>query len=258
MPYFPQIAQFPGRRRVMRRTLGSEAMDGRIVRYPDSGAGQVEWRLDFAGMTDEEWNAIRSLFEASEGRLRTFTFIDPFDNLLRSSEDLGAAAWLKDAQLALAAGAADPFGGTAATRVVNQGAEAQVIEQELPVPASFHYSVSAYARSDDAESRVALFARAGATTVSKEFAIGPVWRRIDHSMQPGEAEQAVRFGVSVPGGAAVELYGLQVEAQSGPSSYKRTGSGGVYVNARFAEDVLTVNTDGPGLHSASVRIRAAG
>lgn len=257
MPYFPQIAQFPGAKRVIRRTVATEAMDGSTVKYPDSGAGAVEWRLEYAGLTDEEWKAIRSLFESCEGRLGTFTFVDPFDNLLRSSESLGAAVWLRDAQLALTAGIADPFGGTGATRAANQGAEWHAIEQELPAPAWFHYSMSGYARSN-VDARITLFARAGATTVSKEFAIGPAWRRIEYSMRPGEVEEAVRFGVSVPGGAVLELCGLQVEAQAGVSAYKKAASGGVYVDASFADDVLTVNSDGPGLHSCSVRIRAAG
>jgi hypothetical protein len=255
--YFPQIAQFPGTKRVRRRTVGCEAPDGSVVKYADSGAREVEWELRFAGLTDGEWGAIRSLFEASEGRLQTFTFVDPFDNLLRSSEDLVAADWLKGAGLTVAAGVADPFGGTGATRVTNAGVEAGEIAQELPAPAAFVYSMSVYGRSEG-ESRISLFAEAGDTKVSKEFAIGPAWRRVVHSVQLGGAEERVRFGLSVRGGSWVELYGAQVEAQAGASAYKRSGAGGVYVNARFAEDVLTVNTDGPGLHSASVRIRTAG
>jgi hypothetical protein len=232
-------------------------MDGSIVKYADSGAGEIEWELSYAGLTDQEWGAIRELFEACEGRLETFTFVDPFANLLKSSEDLGAAVWLKDAGLGLAAGIADPLGGSGATRITNQGAEARAIWQELPAPASFRYAVSAYARCD-AGARLTLFAEAGATKASKEFAIGPEWRRIVHSAQPGGTEEEVQFGVIVPGGAAVDVFGLQVEAQPGASAYKRSGAGGVYVNARFAEDVLTVNTDGPGLNSARVRIRTAG
>jgi hypothetical protein len=257
MAYFPQIAQFPGTRRVRRRTAGSETMDGSVVKYTDSGAGEIEWELSFAGLTDQELGAIRGLFEACEGRLRTFTFVDPFANLLESSEELGAAVWVKDAGLVLAAGIADPLGGTGATRVTNQSTQARAIRQEVPAPASFRYAVSAYARCE-ADARITLFAEAGATVVSKEFAIGPGWRRIVHSAQPGGTEEEVQFGAIVPGGAAVEVFGLQVEAQAGASAYKRSGPGGVYVNARFAEDVLTVNTDGPGLNSARVRIRTAG
>ena len=45
--------------------------------------------------------------------------------------------------------------------------------------------------------------------------------------------------------ASVDLFGMQVEAQLGPSDYKMTGaSGGVYSKARFAADQLTVTAQG--------------
>jgi hypothetical protein len=164
---------------------------------------------------------------------------------------------MKDAGLEMAAGVLDPFGGSGATQVRNRGEGAGEIGQRLPVPAAFQYAVSVYVRSEG-EERIRLFAEAGATRMSQEFRIGPAWRRVVHSVRLGGAEEEVRFGLSVPGGAVVELYGAQVEAQAGASAYKRSGAGGVYESARFAEDVLKVNTDGPGLHSASVRIQAAG
>jgi hypothetical protein len=48
---------------------------------------------------------------------------------------------------------------------------------------------------------------------------------------------------------------MQVEPQAGASLYKATTTtGGVYENARFRDDVLSLTTTGINCHSATVNI----
>ena len=43
----------------------------------EPSAGIVRWQLQYSSVTDAEWATIEQLFEAAEGRLTTFTFLDP-------------------------------------------------------------------------------------------------------------------------------------------------------------------------------------
>ena len=252
------MGQFPGSRRVLRRTLVNEAVDGSTVKLADPMASAQEWRLALTGLTDAEWNAIETLFEAVEGRLGWFTFLDPFDNLLSWSEDPTAAAWIKGAGLAVTVGVADPLGGTGAARITNQGASAESIQQAVSGPGSYQYCLSVYARSAAATS-ITLFQSTQTKPASKGFAIGPVWKRLEYGANLAATEESVNFGVTIEAGDAVELFGFQAEAQTGASQYKKTaGRSGVHANASFLDDTLTRTADGVGSSSCTVRIRASG
>jgi hypothetical protein len=228
------------------------------VKLADSMADALEWDLDLEGLTDAEWNAIEALFEAVEGRLGSFTFADPFDNLLRWSEDLTAGAWAKGTGLVLSAGIADPLGGLGAARVANQGAAADSLQQTVNGPGWYQYCLSVYARSAT-PATITLFQSAGAASVSKSFAVGETWRRLEYGGTLSTTEETVEFGVTVEPGVTVELFGFQVDAQTGASSYRRTTArGGVHEEAWFLDDTLTRTAAGPDDNSSKVRIRAGG
>jgi hypothetical protein len=56
-------------------------------------------------------------------------------------------------------------------------------------------------------------------------------------------------------GAAVDLFGMQVDAQGATSDYKMTGTnGGVYLKARFAADGFTVQAQSTDVYDATIRI----
>ncbi len=235
--------QFPGRKRMARRTALTESADGRRVKLADPGAARTEWELEYRGLTGAELAAIESLFVATEGRLGAFGFLDPFDNLARWSEDLSWVGWMKDAGVTVAAGRPDPKGGMAATQVAGTG---QVV-QTLGVPAWFQYCVS-------------LWVRGGAVTLvcgttERAFDASEEWRRVELPAKLAGTAEAVEFGFAVDGTA--DVFGFQVEAQAGASGYKRTTSrGGVFLSASFLEDVLAVTTDGVNNHGCRVRVGA--
>ncbi len=263
MLYFPQLAsgavsQFPCRKYVRQRTLVNTLADGSEVKLFDPGACRVEWEIDLASLTNAEWGAIRELFGAVEGQLGTFLFLDPFGNLLSWSEEPGAAAWAKDAGLALTGGVADPRGGTGATRIANSSGTAQNVAQTAAVPSWYRYCFSVWARSE-AAGHATLFVSAGAESTQQSLAVGPEWRRLALGAQLTTQEGTATFGVTIPGGATVELFGFQAEAQVGASSYKATGAqSGVYANVSFLNDVLEMTSEAPAIYSCPVRIGAKG
>jgi hypothetical protein len=218
----------------------------------------VEWEIDLASLTNAEWNAMAGLFQAAEGQLGTFTFLDPFGNLLSWSEAPGAAAWATDAGLTLTAGAADPQGGTGATSIANASASPQNVAQAAAVPSWYRYCFSVWARSDAAR-QVTLFVSAGTESAQQSLAVGPAWRRLAMGAQLTTQQGTATFGVTIPGGATVDVFGFQAEAQVGASSYKATGAqSGVYASASFLNDVLAMTSEAPGIFSCPVRIGAKG
>jgi len=262
MPFFPQFptgstAQYPMTTTRRSRTVVNQMPDGSRWSLGDAGAAGMMWELQFAGLSDLEWAALRDFFETCEGRLHTFTFLDPADNLLSSSEDLQAAAWSNDPLIQLSARVADPLGTTRATRVANTGQVGQRVRQSLSAPGSYHYCFSFYGRSASPE-RVTMHQAADGAVVSEPALLTNVWRRYCCSGTPGSPAETVAFALEVGAGAAVELFGLQVEAQPGAGAYKRTvGAGGVHARARFADDTIQLTSTHVDSHSAIVRIETA-
>ncbi len=261
MLYFPQLSsgamsQFPCKKRVRQRTVVNALADGGEVKLFDPGACRVEWEIDLASLTNAEWGAIAELFQAAEGQLGTFTFLDPFGNLLSWSEEPAAAAWVKDARLTLTAGVADPQGGTGAIRIANATGAAQSVAQTAAVPSWYRYCFSVWARSDTA-AQVTLFVSAGMESAQQSLTVGPAWRRPTLAARLTTQQEATTFGVAIPGGATVEVFGFQAEPQVGASSYKATGAqGGVYTSAAFLDDVLEMTGEGPGIYSCPLRVGA--
>ena len=238
------MAQYPLLRVRRKRTAANALGDGSAVKLADPAASITEWRLDYAGLTDAEAEALAQFFRDVGGRLETFTFLDPGANLLLWSEDLDQSAWEKSPLAVVHAEAADPFGGARAWRLANGG-----VMQTLNAPGWFTYCLSLYVRSEQGGS--VRLARGGETA---ERAITARWSRVSFVSQRPDAEESVRFGVEAADGP-VEIFGLQVEAQAAASGYQRTaGRGGVYPNARLAEDSFVQRTDGPGQHGCTLGI----
>lgn len=245
MPYFPQLAtgamgQFPLVKRRRARTVTNTCADGRQVKLADAAAAGTEWRLGFQELTDEEMETLLAFFASVEGRLGSFTFLDPAGNLLAWSEQLDEAVWEKGPLVTVV-----PEAG--AWRVTNTGGSTALLAQTLEVPEPFYYCLSMYARGANGA-----LARGGER---REFPAAAEWRRLAFASQGQGTGETVRFGLELGPGASVEVFGMQVEAQIGASGYQRTFSrGGVYENARFGSDELQVTTAGPGRHGCELTV----
>ena len=254
MEYFPQLstgalAQYPLRKRITRRTIANSLPDGSVLKLADTNLVRVEWDLDFIGLSAEEASTIEHFFEDCEGDLKTFAFVDPTGNLLTWSEDLEEEVWEKDPLLLVEGGSADPLGGERGYAMRNNGGAPQGMRQTLTAPGGYWYCLSAWIRSDQS-AWVTL--RIGDERRHREA--GPTWTRISMSAQPHGDEGIVAFGLELDAGQAMEVFGLQAEAQPGASGYKRTGSkGAVYPSSRFGQAQLMVTAHG--LNSYSCRFK---
>ena len=255
MIYFPQLSsgatgQFPITRQRSARTVVNESWQGYQVKLADAAAAITDWHLSFEEMSDQELAALEALFQAVEGKLTPFTFLDPADNLLAWSEQQTQPAWQADPLLAVTGGMADPLGGTSAYQVSNPTAATLMLQQSINAPASLDYCLSLYARSD--ESTQVWLVRGSETDART---ISPQWTRLISAGVLADSADSINFGIALDPGTAVDVFGIQAEAQTTASLYKQTAeTGGVYPNARFRDDTLTITTVGPSRHSCELDI----
>ncbi|MGC9945702.1 MAG: hypothetical protein ABSF64_04955 [Bryobacteraceae bacterium] len=255
MYYFPQLSsgatgQFPITRQRSARTVINQSCQGYQVKLADPAAAVTAWHLSFEEIDDQELAALEALFQSVEGRLTPFTFLDPVDNLLAWSEQQEQAVWQADPLLTLAGGVPDPMGGTAAYQVGNPTAATLMLQQAIDAPASLDYCLSLYACSD--QSTQVWLVRGSATAAQ---AIGPQWTRLTSAGQLPDSAGSISFGIALDPGATVNVFGIQAEAQTTASIYKQTSeTGGVYPNARFRDDTLTITTVGPSRYSCELDI----
>lgn len=263
MLVFPQLlsgaaALYPVTRQTALRTVVNTLADGSTVVYSDPDAAQSSWELQAKGLTAAEWGSIEALFAAVAGQWQTFTLLDPAGNLFANSELLSSGSWTNGALISLTAGIVDPLGTSRATRVVNGGVAAESVAQTLGLPGNYRYAFSTWAKSAGGSSVTLTAATAGVNT-AVEFALTANWQHIWIPVNLAQATTSVTFGAELAPGATADLFGMQAEAQPAPSDYKMTGiNGGVYANARFAADALTVVAQSTDVYDATIRIWSSG
>jgi hypothetical protein len=256
MLVFPQLttggaAMYPVTRQSVLRTVVNTLGDGSTVIYSDPDAAQTMWEIQVKGLTAAEWNAIEALFDAVAGQWQNFTLLDPAGNLFADSELLSSGAWNSGALISLTAGIGDPAGSTRATRVVNAGIAAEAVTQVLALPGNYKYCLSAWAKTTGGSS-VTLMASTTGASAETTFPLTTSWQCISIPVNLAQSTTSVTFGAQLAAGATVDLFGMQVEAQLAPSDYKMTGAnGGVYANARFASDSLTVRAQSVDAYDAT-------
>ena len=261
MLVFPQLVTgassiYPLKKQHTARTVVNVLGDGQKVVYEDSSAAIVDWELQLKSLTRSEADAIEALFTAVSGQWGLFTFLDPAGNLLAFSEEFGNSVWTNGPLIQLTTGIDDPNGGTGATRAINDGEASQMVAQVLEVPGNFQYSISVWARTQGG-SNATLTALTTGASANLPIQLNETWKRFNFTVNLAGATDSVTFGVALDAGASVDLFGMQVDAQIGPSDYKRTGAGGgVYPRARFSTDSVTMKAQGTDIYDAVVRIVA--
>jgi hypothetical protein len=258
MGSFPQlstgtISQYPLTKKIVTRTVTNALEDGSTIRLADP-VSKIQWDLSYAGLSQSEWTALSTFFSEVQGGLQTFTFVDPTGNLLSWSEDFSQTVWAKDPLIVVATGIVDPVQGTSASAVTNTAQVAQGIAQAIPAPGSYNYCFSVYLRCAQACS-VSLRCLANGVEQDAPNLVGSEWARFTLSVALAGSANGVTFGITIPAGIALDVYGIQVEAQPAAGAYKKTSEqGGVYLNSRFAQDQLPFSVDAPGMYSAQCSI----
>lgn len=259
MLYYPQlstgvVAQFPVNRSATTRAVTNQLLSGDSIRMSDPGAAAIGWQLQYLNLTDAEFASLEQLFEAAEGMLTTFTFLDPVDNLLLWSEEWTNAVWTADPLLTLSAGVADPFGGTGAIQITNTAQTTQQIVQNIAGPSWFQYCFSVYLRCVTPSTVQILLSATGQESVN-QVAVGSSWTRAVIAGSLPLQQDGISFGMQLPAGATVIAFGAQAEPQPSPSGYKATTDlSGVYSNTRFNADSFTLTTGAPNQNSCSVSL----
>ncbi len=257
MLYYPQLSsgavcQFPFSQRTSIRTLSNVLAGGDTIRMPDPSAGAIQWQLQYSSLADNEWSMIEQLFEAVEGRLNTFTFLDPTDNLLTWSEDWTKPAWITGALLNVSGGVPDPNGASNAVQLTNTSQTEARIMQTISSASAFRYSFSTYLRTETPGS-IQIVAAAGGEESLTTVLVGPSWARGVTSVGLLAQQDGIKFGLQLPAGSRIEAFGAQVEAQPAAGRYKKsTARSGVYGTTRFASDSLRRTTHGPNQNSCLV------
>lgn len=257
MLYYPQltsgaVSQLPVTHRTNIRTVSNELAGGDTIRMADSSSGTIRWQLQYSNVTDAEWLSIDQLFEAAEGRLTTFTFLDPTSNLLMWSEDWTKPAWTADPLLQIAGGNQDPLGTSNAMQLTNTAQTTQRVAQSIAAVSSFQYCFSLYVRSDT-PTTIQMVASAIGQSLLIPISTGPAWSRAVLSGRLAVIQDGITFGVQLPAGARIQAFGAQVEAQGAASGYKKTiDRGGVYSKTRFDSDSLVLSTNAPNQNSGTV------
>jgi hypothetical protein len=259
MLYYPQlttgaISQFPVTRSTNMRTVANQLPSGYTIRMADTGAQKVGWQLRYSDLTDAERSSIESLFEAAEGQLNTFTFLDPTDNLLMWSEDWTQAVWTADPLLQVSGGVQDPLGGSDAMQLTNTAQTTQQIVQNTSGPSAFVYCFSVDVRSS-VPATIQLVVTATGQTVLTPVTTSAAWMRVTASGSLSVQQDGIGFGVQLPAGAQVDAFGAQVEAQPGAGLYKKTiDLGGVYASTRFSSDLLSVTATAVNQNSCQINL----
>ena len=259
MLYYPQlstgvVSQFPISRRTTMRTISNSLPSGDSIRMSDPSAAVVGWQLQYSNLTDDEWSSLETLFEATEGQLTTFTFLDPMDNLLQWSEDWTKPVWTADPLLHVSTGIADPLGGTGALHLTNTGQTTQRIVQSIAGASWLQYCCSVYLRSAAPATVQILFSATGQESLT-QVTIGSSWTRVVKTDSLTLHEDGISFGLQLPAGASIVAFGAQAEPQPAAGYYKKTTDlAGVYPNTRFNSDSLIQTTDAPNQNSCSVSL----
>jgi hypothetical protein len=259
MLYYPQlttgsISQFPVTRTTNLRTVANQLPSGFTIRMADTGAQKVQWRLVYADLTNGERSSLENLFEAAEGQLNTFTFLDPTGNLLMWSEDWTQSVWTPDPLLQVASGVLDPLGGSAAMQLTNTAQTTQQIVQNTSGPSWFVYCYSVYVRSN-VPATIQLVVTATGQVSLTPVTTGASWTRVTASGSLSVQQDGVGFGVQLPAGVQLDAFGAQVEAQRGAGLYKQTiDLGGVYSSTRFSSDLLSATATAPNQHSCQINL----
>jgi hypothetical protein len=228
-----------------------------MILYSDPDGGQLVWDLAYTNLADIDVQALQAHFNACVGPFHAFTFIDPTDNMLVSSSDLTSSPWMAGSLIQVAAGAADPAGGTSAFTVTNTGQANQAITQTLNVPSGYQYCFSVYAMAASLTA-ITLLRQGSAAQDESSLPLGTNWARIVSSGKLNDSGSTFTIGISLAPGQQVLLYGPQLEAQVVPSRYRPTAQvGGVYASAHWGVDQLSITADAPNVSSTAFSIETA-
>lgn len=263
MPFYPQLSsgnllQFPLAKQLRRRIVENRLLDGsRIVQLSAEPLSR-RWALSYSELSDAERTLLNQFHTAMEGRLRTFSFLDPTGNLLKWSEKLTNTVWSKAAGLEIVEGISSPNGSNRANRLNNPTSVTQQLKQTVSASGLFNYCFSFQARA--AESTVVdILLGDGLNTISSNVRLETTWNKYWVSGSLQSSSDTVHFGIELPAGTSIEVFGMQSAAQIGPGEYLKTqAASAVYEKVRFADDQFSFTAQAQDNNSLTIHLTTTG
>jgi hypothetical protein len=258
--YFPQLssgalAQYPIQKTRLFRTIKNALPDGSMFLAVDPGYSHLLWNLSYVDLSISDIQILQIHFDACKGPLHAFTFIDPTDNMLLWSSDLSNSSWQNPSGLiTITSGVADPFGGSGAFRITNNGQTSQDLTQTLRVPSNFNYCFSIYVASFQ-QSTATLIRSGSSATQPVSGSVSQAWTRLISAGQLTDSGMEFAVGLRLLPGQQLITYGPQLEAQPAPSPYRpTTTTAGVYPGSHWSVEQLPIAATGPDLFSTTFTI----
>jgi hypothetical protein len=258
--YFPQLssgalAQYPIQKTRLLRTIKNVLPDGSMFLAVDPGSSHLLWNLSYVDLSTSDIQTLQTHFAACKGPLHAFTFIDPTDNMLLWSADLSNPSWQNQSALVtISSGVADPFGGSGAFTITNNGETSQDLTQTLRVPSNFNYCFSIYLASFQ-QSSATLIRSGGSATQLVCGGVSQGWTRLISAGRLVDSGMEFAVGLRLLPGQQLIAYGPQLEAQPAPSPYRPTTStAGVYPGSHWSVEQLPIATTAPDLFSTTFTI----
>jgi len=251
MNYYPiqetgAAAQFPMVRARRWQSLETRTAGGHVARGLQPETRRVHWQLDYVDLSDAEASALMDLFEQSKGGLKSFAFVDPLENLMRGSEELGQGHWMMSGGVTVVeSGTESP----AVFQVTNSAQAAGTVGQTMALPPGGSFCLSCWI-GGGAGQTVGL--RIGGH--SRQVVTNGAWQRVWFTA-PSETTGDTLCGLEVGAGSAVEVHSMQLEQQPAPSGYRAgTASGGIYPETRFEQESMDVVATGPNRNAVRVKL----
>lgn len=227
--------------------------DGSTIKSVDDNFDEIRWELIYDGLTDQERVEFESFFEQVEGSLKTFTYVDPGDNMLLWSEDLTRPSWSKDPLLSTESIVDNPS-SQSSTLCTNSAQIPQSFHQIIKTAPWQTHCFSCLV-SGPASSEIKLILSSEDGELTSEARLKGAWQRISCSGSITGTGSELKCCVQIEAGGRASVRELNVCAQKSPGEYRSTTSrAAVYAKTRFATDHLAFDTAGPESHSLKVTL----
>ena len=262
MTSFPQlttgnISQYPLEYKHSIRTIANRLADGNSITQLDIQPVITRWQLRYDCLSDQERSGLEAFFISHEGRLRPFTFLDPAGNLIKWSEDYSKSAWDKGPGINLTAGIEGSEGINSATGITNTSAISQAIKQVIQAPGNFHYCFSFFAKSLAGQT-IRTIRQCGSFTKLDTIELTTNWKRYAVSGNLQVNVPVISFGIQIEPGGQAGVFGMQVEAQVAPGSYRANQDrSAIHETTHFADDHLSFVQSGPNNNTLTIRLITA-
>jgi hypothetical protein len=266
MTYYPQInangvvTQSPYKSSLSFNNIYQAMPFGRGYSFAQRGSGLNNFptgplgsfSVNYTSITDAEVALLSTFFDAMQGSLQPFCFLDPDGNLVNNSEDFSQASWVGQSSgvtVTTNGGLADPLGGSRASQL-GGGSYTPVVVPTAGLPTGFVLCASAYVKAL-AGGMTFTIGFNGLSSAAWPLANGQ-WTRV-YFAQAVNSGGPVSMLLSWSGN--IQIFGPSCQPCMGPGNYSKSPDNfGYHPNCRFDTDKFTFVRQGPNQNALALPI----